>query len=178
MAKLKTLKVLVWIPLFASFYTKAMCQNPIADTTLFRTDLTKFNLTSNGSQNIDFNFLDQKKLIEIGLWNDRILSKILVPVDSLVAEQFNFSSSGLLSSKRQMKLISGKYVEDGRASFYDETGTLSHFYTYRSGVIDGAFISYYKSGMVECIGSYKSGSQYGVWNYYNMNGVLIKKKKW
>jgi hypothetical protein len=139
-------------------------------------DSSKFSLVKSNSYAFDFRYQD-KKLITIGLWDNDKISGLTIPINDSTVQVLRFSYDTLLLNKFMMKLVKGLYVEDGRNYFFYETGGVSHFYTYSDGVLNGSYIAYYPNGLTECKGSYKNGEKYGIWSYYDKNGVLIKAKK-
>lgn len=177
MGKLKSLKKIIMTVFLSIWCIIAVCQDgpkkggKIANVdsgmlSLVKLDEYKFNIKSNDI-----------KLLEINLWNYNRIGSLVIPLNDSIAERFNFSYSKRLVSKRQLKLIDGKYMEDGEALFFDDNGKISHLYTYSRGKLFGTYISYHSNGNIECKGSYKNGNKSGYWNYYDVKGVSIKKIK-
>ena len=124
----------------------------------------------------EINVLNENKLVlKVGLWDAGRVSIIYVHINDSTVEEFGFSYPRTLSEKARLKIINGKYINDGLNCFYYDDGSVQILYTYKNGILDGQYICYYKNGYVETKGQYKNGEEAGTWFYYDEQGNLIKK---
>lgn len=61
---------------------------------------------------------------------------------------------------------------DGEAKTFYESGTLKEITTYKNGLQDGKYAEYNINGSVSYYGFYVNGSGEGYWRYYNDNGTI------
>lgn len=115
---------------------------------------------------------DKSVLIETNLWYNNKIGMILIPMDKTHAIKLGFSPSGSLINKSYMKKNNSEYVEDGKSYKFDEDGNIIQMFTFKNGVLDGAYISYYKNGITETIGHYANGEKMDEWTSYSKDGRL------
>jgi antitoxin component YwqK of YwqJK toxin-antitoxin module len=73
---------------------------------------------------------------------------------------------------------SSQTVKDGNGRtliYYEATGYLQEFYTYKDGLKDGDFEEYTPTGKIFVIGQYKEGDKIGDWTYYYYLGGVDRK---
>ncbi len=175
MEKLKINSVILFSGLFLGTLTSSCQNNPqnqseqekdSSQVILIMTDSESFKLQHQG-----------KTLIEGAIWDNIRISVTIIPLNDSLAEKLTYSNSRTLISKRQVKLINGKYTEDGLSYHFNDKGMLSHVYTFKNGVLNGESVTYYSNGMVESKGEYKDGNKLGVWEYFNNKGKPLKDEK-
>jgi antitoxin component YwqK of YwqJK toxin-antitoxin module len=174
MEKLKN-KTLVLLISFLIGTITCSCQDStkkeftqIIDTskvTLIQTDFESFKLINKSGI-----------LMEGAIWDEKLISVSIIPLNDSLAEKLTYANSRVLISKRQMKLINGKYIEDGVTYHFNNNGILSHKYKYTKGLLIGEAIFYYNNGMIESKGAFINGDKTGIWEFYDETGKLIKKE--
>ncbi len=142
-----------------------------------------FNKDSSLSFNIPngndkFKLISSNKVILEGFFWDTTrycISGLIIPLNDTIAESINFSYSGFVLSKTQLRLINGKYIEEGLQYIFDDNGNLSQVYRRRNGILNGEYISYFKNGTINIKGFFKDGNEVGIWLYFYKNGKFEKK---
>ena len=60
-------------------------------------------------------------------------------------------------------------------SFYPKTGSPWSLHTYREGLLDGEYKTWFENGQIRMDGQYKMGVESGVWKIYEENGSLSEE---
>lgn len=178
MEKLKILKIaLICISINCFIGNMLIAQEKPKDPTNFSVDIDKVKVRAVDNASVDVT-INNNKFLDINFWKENVFSTVIIHLNDSVAEKLSFSTASLLESRSQLLLVNGEYVEDGRRYSFKDGSRISHFYTYRKGLLDGQFISYHYNGQVQCLGTFKNGNQFGVWKFYDRNGKLIRTKRW
>ncbi len=153
------------------------CQNPpIENKQQSNNDSSSLTLQNVTEESFRLNY-KTKNIFDATYWANKKIGMLLIPINDTLGLKLGFSYSGILINKSECRINNGNYVENGKSYRFDDNGVLSHMFTFKSGVMNGEYISYFKNGTIESKGNYFNGNKSGEWEYYNNLGKLIKKEK-
>jgi hypothetical protein len=97
----------------------------------------------------------------------------LLPILTVISIKCS-NDKGVKRVKIDNSYVEANFIDektiDGKASYYDSSGTLYNVTTYRKGIKDGISVNYYSNKTVSDSVEYKCGKESGYWRHYDLRG--------
>jgi antitoxin component YwqK of YwqJK toxin-antitoxin module len=167
MEKLKNLRTYLMIILTLNVFSQDFSK---------KNDSIKLNLLEVDKESFSVEY-DKKELLSFNLWDETRIGVLYVKIGGNLFNKLTFSYNRILISKKEVKLVNGKYVEHGISYQFNDKGTLNQLYSYKDGILDGIYISYFDNGSINVRGKYLNGEKNGIWEFFNLKGILVRKEK-
>lgn len=118
--------------------------------------------------------IDSINITELKFYPNSSIRNVLIKQNENKFLKLGFNYVGILISSGEYKLVGDTITADGLHYHYTEDGILSHIYSYKNGVLNGIYKSYYLNGMLEQFGNYVNGQKKGKWIRYSEKGLVVK----
>lgn len=167
MEKLKNLRSYVMIILTFNVFSQDFSK---------KNDSIKLNLLEVDKESFSVKY-DKQELLSFNLWDETRIGVLYVKIEGNLFNKLTFSYNRILTSRKEVKLVNGRYIEHGTSYQFNDKGILNQLYTFKDGILNGIYISYFDNGNINVKGKYLNGEKNGIWEFFNQKGVLIKKEK-